>query len=103
MNPRLKLTTFAIALVATTLTAGGVAMAATPHHMRNHARLTEECSTLAGQWSTAETGHHRHLRAARAQERIGARDCRSNRAVELKAGVQHYRSALRMIGVRPSV
>ncbi len=105
MTPRLKLTTFGVAFIATSLTMGGVALAATPHHSNTgkHERYTEACSTLSGQWSSAASGSHAKMRQARYQERKGAQDCRSHKTAELKAGVQHYRSALRMIGVKPSI
>lgn len=105
MTPRLKIATFGVALLATSLTMGGIALAATPHHSNagQHEHYAAACSTLSGQWSSAvSTGHHAKLRQARYQERIGQRDCRSHKTAELKAGAQHYRSALRMIGVRPS-
>lgn len=112
MPHSLKMLLAAIAIAATT----GAAMAAT-HHISyhrssyhrdsaaSHARYAEECGALAGQWSSAIASHNngRRLRRAERQESIGARDCRSGHTASLRAGVRHYRSALRMLGVKPQV
>lgn len=102
----LKASTFAAVLFATTIAAGGVALAATTHHARvdQHERYAAACTTLSGQWSSAITTreHNRHLGQAKRQERMAQRDCNSHKVAELKAGVTHYRSALRTLGVRPS-
>jgi hypothetical protein len=102
----MKSATLAAIFLTTAIATTGVAMAATHHHAnaQTHEKYAAACSVLSGQWSNAVTnhGHNRHLGQAKHQERIGARDCRSNKTAELKAGVMHYRTALRTIGVRPS-
>lgn len=102
----MKSSTLAAIFFTTAIATTGVAMAATQHHgnAQTHERYATACSTLSGQWSNAVTSHshNRRLGQAKHQERLGQRDCRSNKTAELKAGVMHYRSALRTIGVRPS-
>jgi hypothetical protein len=102
----MKTTTIAALVITAVLGTSGIALAANAHHASGHmnARYTAACNTLSGQWSSAIATHQhgRHLGQAKRQERLGQRDCRSNRTVALKAGVMHYRSALRSIGVRPS-
>jgi len=102
----MKTTTIAAMVITAVLGTSGIALAASTHHASGHmnARYTAACNTLSGQWSNAIAAHqhNRHLGKAKYQERLGQRDCRSNRTAELKAGVMHYRSALRTIGVRPS-
>jgi hypothetical protein len=67
-----------------------------------HEHYRQACSTLAGQWSDAAASHHRrHFKSAKHEESMGARDCASHRTAMQKAGTRHYRTALRLIGVRP--
>ena len=104
MNTRIKPATLAAVCLVSAAALSGAAMASTPHHgMRGQERYSEACSTLASQWNDAIGGHNhgRHLSSARRQESIGERDCRSHRVAELKAGTEHYRTALRLLGVRP--
>lgn len=101
MSHSLKMILAATAFAA----AATVASASTHHPSKNasHARYSEACSTLAGQWSSAEADHknsHKFRKAER-QESIGARDCASRHTATLKVGAQHYRTALRMLGVKP--
>ncbi len=102
----MKTSTITALFLTAMIGTSGIALAANTHHASGHAnaRYAVACNTLSGQWSGAISTHehNRHLGQAKRQERIGARDCRSNKVTELKAGVTHYRSALRTLGVRPS-
>ena len=105
----LKMILAATALAAAAATATAATHQASYHKASyhrasaSHAKYVEECSALAGQWSSAVADHKggRKLHSARRQESIAARDCNSKHTASLKDGVQHYRSALRMIGVKP--
>jgi hypothetical protein len=102
----MKTSTITVLFLTAMIGTSGIALAASTHHASSHmsARYAAACHTLSGQWSSAIATHQhgRHLSQAKRQERLGQRDCRSNRTAELKAGVMHYRTALRSIGVRPS-
>lgn len=90
-----------IALAATAIALTASTASAATHH--RDMRFTHACSTLADQWSSAIASHDhdRQARRARHQESIGARDCRSSHSATRHVGVEHYRSALRILGVKP--
>ena len=103
MRTHLRSITVATAVAVTAMFFGGAAIAATHHSDRGHERYSEACSTLASQWNDAAGGHHgRHFKSALHQESIGARDCRSHRTAMQRAGTEHYRTALRLLGVKPN-
>lgn len=68
------------------------------------ARYTAQCTSLAGQWKTAEAAHMTspNLGKAKADAAKGERLCKSTKASQLKHGASDYRAALKLLGVTPT-
>jgi hypothetical protein len=76
-------------------------------HMRSASThvYSQQCRELREQWQDASERHmhSRHFKSAKHQAALGERSCRSHKTGMLKSGVVHLKSALRMIGEKPSI
>lgn len=62
------------------------------------------CTSLAGQWKTAETGNaaNASLGKAKADAAKGEKLCKSKKSAEQKKGAADYETALKLLGVTPT-
>lgn len=89
---------------ATAYAAAPVTMTPISHPSASSTNYTTRCSTLAGEWKTAEEGHlmSANLGKARADAAKGAKLCKSTSASKQKRGIADYRAALKKLGVTPT-
>lgn len=75
------------------------------HRTSLNAKYSNECSSLEGQWSAASSEHAQahNFHRAEHQAKLGQTSCGSHKVATLRTGVTHYRSALKLIGVKPSI
>ena len=94
----------AVANAAATTTPLTPQQAAYSHTSSTPDGFNSECRTLGAQWNSVATSHasNRHFRTAKADAARGERDCKSTNTAMLRKGVGQYKTALKLIGVRPT-
>ncbi len=65
---------------------------------------TARCTSLAGQWKTAETTNatHASLGKAKADAAKAEKLCKSKKSSDQKKGTDDYDAALKLLGVTPT-
>lgn len=115
MTRTLAVTAFAVALLGSTAAFAGTATPASTPTTTPAATTTTtpaaapvdyaaRCTSLAGQWKTAEAANatNAHLGKAKAEAAKGEKLCASKKADDHKKGAADYEAALRLLGVTPS-
>lgn len=94
----------AFAGTATTTTSTPSASTTTPAHTTAAVDYGARCTSLAGQWKTAEGANatNTHLSKAKAMAAKGEKMCGSKTATDHPKGVSKYEAALKLLGVTPT-
>jgi hypothetical protein len=100
MRYRLGTAIAAIALVSTSMAA-----AATPATNAPPSKYAEQCTALEAQWNSVLRAHEtdKYFAKASRESEKGRRDCESPKLATQKTGVEHYKAAFKLIGVKPQI
>ena len=75
------------------------------HTISTPVGFSSQCRTLGAQWNSVAPSHasNRHFSTAKADAARGERDCKSTNTAMIRKGAGQYETALKLIGVRPTI